>query len=199
MTAQAGDTALLKSQLRREYRRRRIDIPPKQKLRAVESAAKQLSLTPLFRRAQHLALYLAYGSEIDTAPLLELCFAQGKSVYVPRIVGEGQMQFVAIDADTRMRRNRHGIEEPIGRIVQRNAHAMDLVLLPLTAFDAQGRRLGTGGGYYDRALAFHRPQPRPAFVGYAFAAQEAPALPAESWDIHLDAVVTEHGFRTFRN
>lgn len=199
MTAQAGDTASLKSQLRREYRRRRAEIPEKQRVDAARHAARELSLTPLFRRTRHLALYLGYGSEIDTRPLIELSLAQGKCVYVPKIVGEGSMQFVAIDAQTRMRRNRHGIDEPLGRTLQRNAHAMDLILLPLTAFDAAGRRLGTGGGCYDRALDFHRPQRRPAFVGYAYALQEAPALPAEPWDIPLDAVVTEHGFRHFRN
>lgn len=199
MTAQVGDTASLKSQLRREYRRRRVEIPEKQRREAALRAARQLSLTALFRRTQHLALYLAYGSELETSPLIELSLAQGKCVYVPKIVGEGGMQFVAIGAQTRMRPNRYGIDEPLGRTMQRNAHAMDLILLPLTAFDAEGRRLGTGGGYYDRALAFHRPQQRPAFVGYAYGLQEAPALPTEPWDIQLNAVVTEHGYRTFRN
>lgn len=71
----------------------------------------------------------------------------------------------------------------------------DLILLPLLGFDADGTRLGYGGGYYDRTLAqFHR---RPRLVGLGFAAQELDHIPRADHDIPLDAVVTELGVRAF--
>ena len=73
-----------------------------------------------------------------------------------------------------------------------------VVLLPLLGFDAAGRRLGNGGGYYDRALAGVRPGGRPLLLGYAYAAQELTEVPAEPWDVRLDAVVTERGLRRLR-
>ncbi len=71
------------------------------------------------------------------------------------------------------------------------------MVLPVLGFDAQGRRLGNGGGYYDRALAAPRAARRPLLLGYAYAVQEVPEIPAEPWDVKLDAVVTERGLRRF--
>jgi 5-formyltetrahydrofolate cyclo-ligase len=197
MTAQAGDTALLKQQLRREFRRRRAALPADERRRAAREAARRLARTPLFRRARRIALYLAYGSELDTAPLRRLCAQRRKTVYMPRIGRRGHMAFVELAPCGRLRPNRHGIREPLQR-PGAGRPALDLVMLPLTAFDAQGHRLGTGGGYYDRAFARHRGR-RPLLVGYAYAAQEAGALPRDPWDLRLDAVVTERFFRPFRS
>jgi 5-formyltetrahydrofolate cyclo-ligase len=75
---------------------------------------------------------------------------------------------------------------------------LDLVVLPLVAFDDEGRRLGMGGGYYDRWLARPRAARRPLRVGFGFALQEARVVPATAHDVRLDAVVTERGLRRFR-
>jgi 5-formyltetrahydrofolate cyclo-ligase len=70
---------------------------------------------------------------------------------------------------------------------------MSLVCLPLVAFDARGNRLGMGGGFYDRTLAFMRNKgQKPSLAGCAYAFQEVPLLPAESWDIPLTLIVTDH-------
>jgi 5-formyltetrahydrofolate cyclo-ligase len=90
-----------------------------------------------------------------------------------------------------LRQSRYGIAEPRGL---RRPPRLDLVVLPLVAFDAAGRRLGMGGGYYDRWLARH---PRLRRVGYAYAAQEVDRVPAGVQDMQLDAVVTEAGLRLF--
>lgn len=70
---------------------------------------------------------------------------------------------------------------------------MDIILLPLTGFDARGNRLGMGGGFYDRTLAFRQRagQRRPLLVGIAHACQEVPLIPSASWDIPLDRIVTD--------
>ena len=71
---------------------------------------------------------------------------------------------------------------------------LDLVLVPLTAFDRSGRRLGMGGGYYDRSFAFLGEVVRPAqplLVGIGYAFQEVATLPAQDWDIALDFIATD--------
>lgn len=152
----------------------------------------------MFRRARHLALYLAHGSELDTSPLLLHCLAAGKAVYVPRVLDGHRMRFERLAPQAALRRNRYGIREPARRGPLRGIRKLDLVVVPLSAFDAQGHRLGAGGGYYDRAFALRRGG-RPRLLGYAYALQQAPTLPAEPWDVRLDAVVTENTFHVFRS
>nr|WP_256365901.1 5-formyltetrahydrofolate cyclo-ligase [Solimonas sp. K1W22B-7] len=184
--------------MRREFRRLRSALTPAQRRRAAEQAARRLARTSLFRRARHLALYLSHGSELDTGPLLRCCHAAGKAVYVPRVLDGQRLRFERLVEDMPMQRNRYGIREPALRGARRGAARMDLVLLPLSAFDTQGHRLGAGGGYYDRAFAARR-SGGPRLVGYAYALQQAAALPAEPWDVRLDAVVTEKSLHVFRN
>jgi 5-formyltetrahydrofolate cyclo-ligase len=69
-----------------------------------------------------------------------------------------------------------------------------MLLVPLLAFDAQGNRLGYGGGYYDRTLAALSV---PA-IGIAYAGQEVASLPHDAHDIALDAILTEQGIRRLR-
>ena len=71
---------------------------------------------------------------------------------------------------------------------------MDVILLPLLAFDRQGHRLGTGGGWYDASLAFLRTVPRPAaplLIGIGYAFQEVESIVTEPWDVDLDYVATD--------
>ncbi|PPE75380.1 5-formyltetrahydrofolate cyclo-ligase [Solimonas fluminis] len=184
--------------MRREFRRLRRTLGPAQRRRAAARAAARFARSLLFRRARQLALYLAHGSELDTLPLLHRCHAAGKAVYVPRVLDGHRMRFERYAPGTRLRRNRYGILEPAIRGARRGPMRLDLVVVPLTAFDARGHRLGAGGGYYDRAFAGRRGS-RPRLVGYAYALQQAPALPAEPWDVRLDAVVTDKTLFVFRS
>ena len=71
---------------------------------------------------------------------------------------------------------------------------MDVILLPLVAFDRKGYRLGMGGGYYDRSLAFRRSRQqwrRPRLIGVAHSCQQHPGLPQQHWDVPLDCIITE--------
>ena len=73
----------------------------------------------------------------------------------------------------------------------------DLVVCPLVAFDAQGGRLGYGGGFYDRSLEELRAVRPTAALGFAYSAQELPQIPQEKTDQPLDAIVTERGVSDF--
>lgn len=186
-----------KKELRQQLWQTRSAINPEDARSAALSAAQQLAGCVWIRRAQHIAVYLDYGSELQTAPLLEHLLASGKQVYVPKISGRNDMRFLCLDERTPLRQNRYGITEPAIQRPARSLRHMDIVLLPLLGFDQTGTRLGTGGGYYDRALAFPRTFRRPLLIGYGYACQKVESIPREPWDIRLDAVATEQGLFQF--
>jgi 5-formyltetrahydrofolate cyclo-ligase len=212
MTAQAGDTtpiakaigvvsstrfdelAARKGALRRQLRQARAAIPRSERRRAAQAAARHLARACRAWGARHVALYLALPEEIDTGPLLALLRRQGCILHVPKVGAGGQLCFTRWRPGQALRANRYRIGEPVTLV---RPPRLDLVVLPLVAFDANGGRLGMGGGYYDRLLSRPRASRRPLRVGYAFAAQETAAVPVAAHDARLDAVVTERGLRRF--
>lgn len=151
-----------------------------------------LHLRPSWR----IAVYAALPEELDTAPLIALARARGCRLYLPRIDRHSlgrKMQFV--EMNDRQRSNRLGIVEPEGSQTI-GARWLDVVFLPLVGFDSRGVRLGTGGGYYDRAFAFRRWRKvwhTPRLVGLAYSFQQVEAIIPAAHDVLLDAVVTEQG------
>jgi 5-formyltetrahydrofolate cyclo-ligase len=144
-------------------------------------------------------VYLSISSELPTVPLIAALHSHGHRVYVPLTLPDWKMRFVPLRGATPLRRRgAFRLLEPCSTRPRLSARALDLIVLPLLAFDASGTRLGNGGGYYDRALAGPRVGRRPRLVGHAYAAQEMAGLPRERWDVTLDAVVTERGLRRFR-
>jgi 5-formyltetrahydrofolate cyclo-ligase len=196
MTAQAGDTtsslARRKAAVRLPARSLRRLLPRARRRRAAEQAARHLA--PLLR-SRHVAVYLSLGEEIDTAPLIRRLRGLGCALYVPKVGARGQLRFSRLVAGAALRPNRYGIREPATLC---RPPRLDAIVMPLVAFDAAGRRLGMGGGYYDRLLGRARPYRRPWRVGFAFEAQEVAAVPTEAHDVRLHAVATERGVRRFR-
>lgn len=193
MTAQAGDTTLVKCALRRDLRQRRASLPAACRHRAAKRAAAALMRTRDWQRARHVGLYLAAGSELPTTPLIESALQQHKRLYLPRVGPDGRMDFVRWRPGAPLRTNRHGIKEPIGT-PRRSWRQLDLILVPLVGFDRCGYRLGAGGGYYDRLFAYRRIS-YPPCLGWALALQEVAAVPRDPWDRRLDGIVTERGMR----
>jgi 5-formyltetrahydrofolate cyclo-ligase len=200
MTAQAGVTtsssqALHKAQLRKTLRKRRATISRRERRRAAQRCADHLMRVIDRSDIRSIALYLAYGSELSTAPLLQKLRRSRCRLLLPSLRGQ-RMHFVEWKVGQALRANRFGIDEPRGRTRVMPAH-IDAIVMPLTGFDAQGRRLGTGGGYYDRTLAALSTRRRPWRIGYAYALQECEPIADDPWDIKLHAVCTERGLRRF--
>lgn len=201
MTAQAGDTfplssAAQKSALRRVLRSRRSRLPEAERRKAARLAARAL-IRRLPRRCR-IAIYLSVHSELSTQPLRNALLRAGHRLSVPVTLRNWRMRFVPFHAGTALRRaGPLRLPEPVTRRPMHGARHFDLILVPLLGFDADGGRLGNGGGYYDRALAPPRLGRRPQRIGYAYAAQAVEALPMEAFDVRLDAVVTERGWTRF--
>jgi 5-formyltetrahydrofolate cyclo-ligase len=183
--------------LRAELAARRRAVTPAERAAAAARAARNADRALHLTAGQRIAVYAALPSELDSAPLIELAARRGCRVYLPRIDRRRRsraMRFVELNGP--LRANRLGIGEPEGAATIA-ARWLDLIFLPLVGFDAHGLRLGTGGGFYDRALAFRdlrRAWHKPLLVGFGYAFQQLERITAAPHDVALDAVVTDRGF-----
>ncbi|MGR3436838.1 MAG: 5-formyltetrahydrofolate cyclo-ligase [Shimia sp.] len=152
-----------------------------------QAAHLMAALAP--HRGAALAGFMPIGTEIDPRPAMEAAAAHGP-VAVPVIDGPGlPLRFARWTPGCAMVEGpfRARIPATLDWVVPR------VVIVPLVAFDAMGGRLGYGGGFYDRTLEALRAAGPVTAIGFAFAAQEAEALPLEPTDQPLDMVVTERG------
>lgn len=178
-----------KARLRRCYRARRRALSPARQRDHAEALVR--ALLPRLAAADVVAGYLRQDGEMDPAPLLRAARGRGVAVALP-VLADGDLRFALYRRGEPLRRGRYGLLEPANPVAVRPT----LVLAPLVAFDARGHRLGMGGGHYDRYFAAH---PEVNRIGLAHGCQEARRLPAAAWDIPLEAVVTERGWRRFGN
>ncbi|HSH56857.1 MAG TPA: 5-formyltetrahydrofolate cyclo-ligase [Halomonas sp.] len=186
-------------ELRQQLRRRRRALSAQQRRLASECLCRRLRRLPEVQRARRVALYLPNDGEIDPTPLIGWLRQRGARVYLPVLkpLSHNRLWFVHYHANTPMVRNRFGIAEPATRHGAHRARrmaawALDLILLPLVGFDDAGQRMGMGGGFYDRTLAFtRRPGPRPRLIGLAHDCQRVDSLPVASWDVPLDAIASD--------
>lgn len=180
------DRKSLRSQLRQA--RRQLDAPAR--LAAAEALASQLLALPFAPERGFVAGYWAGDGEI-ALHRWQTALPAGLTYCLPMLDGE-RLRFAPWRVGQALSSNRYGIPEPDIAIADAlPAEAMTLVVAPLVGFDPQCRRLGMGGGWYDRSFAFRLQQPAPPWlVGAAFDCQQVTALPAADWDVPLDAVCT---------
>jgi 5-formyltetrahydrofolate cyclo-ligase len=182
--------------MRASLRAKRRAVSPAERNASAHLIAHNVDCWLHLRPSWRIALYAALPEELDTTPLIELARVRGCRLYLPRIDRHSlgrKMQFVAMS--DRHRSNRLGIAEPEGSQTI-GARWLDVVFLPLVGFDSRGVRLGTGGGYYDRAFAFRRWRKAwhtPRLVGLAYSFQQVEEIIPAAHDVLLDAVVTEKG------
>jgi 5-formyltetrahydrofolate cyclo-ligase len=182
--------------LRARFNAQRRLVTPAERARLSLIVARNADRALHLQSHWRIALYAALPWELDTAPLVALAASRGCRIYLPRIDRQRasrRMRFVEMRGP--WRHNRLGIAEPLsgGTLA---ARWLDLVFLPLVAFDRHGVRLGTGGGYYDRAFAFRtwrHAWHSPRLVGLAYALQQLDSIAAAAHDVRMDAVVTEEG------
>ncbi len=149
-----------------------------------------------YRNSQHVACYLANDGEIDPYQLIEHAWFANKTVYLPVLSPiKNSLYFAPYDENSQFRHNRFNIAEPVCHPSDWiKASQLDLLLLPLVAFDTNGNRVGMGGGFYDRTLAYlqhRRFWRKPILMGLAHEIQKTERLVSQSWDIPLDYIVTE--------
>lgn len=157
---------------------------------AGHALAERFPVKLLDRFGPLVAGYIAIGSELNPAALLDRLRSLNAEVCFPRVEADDSMTYRRVQDETDLEEGPFGLTQP-------GAHTEivhpTLVLTPLLAFDAAGNRLGYGKGHYDRALAQLRSQGRVFVCGLAYAEQEVVQIPAEDTDVPLDWVVTPEG------
>lgn len=188
---------LSRPQLRRMLRNARRALTPSEQREAAQGVYRQLAQHPLFRRAKHISLYLPTDGEIDPRLLLRAAQHRGKATYLPVLSAwpRTKMVFQRVRPGEKLLPNRFRILEPRTNVRrQRKVWALDLVLLPLVGFDDAGGRLGMGGGFYDRSLAYlarRQHWRKPTLLGLAHECQKVERLVQASWDVPLAGTVTD--------
>ena len=176
-----------KRSLRREVLAVRDALPLEDRAAWSEAIAERFLTLPEVQDARTVMAFWSFGSEVDTAPLVGRVLAGGRTVAMPRIEGADVVPVEYRPGD-RLRQTSFGAFEPVeGRAV--DPSELDLVVVPGVAFDDAGRRVGYGGGYYDRLLP--RLRPGVPAIAIAFSLQRVAEVPAGGMDRRVDAIVTE--------
>jgi 5-formyltetrahydrofolate cyclo-ligase len=187
--------------LRKEIRAKRRALSPLEQRQNSSAMATLLCNSSLYRNSNRIALYLQSDGEIDPSPIIDSTIQHHKKCYLPVLRPRFQhgLWFTEIKNGDLLTPNRFGIYEPNPH---RNGTAppwtLDLILLPLVAFDINGNRMGMGGGFYDYTLAYMKRRKiwhKPKLIGIAHELQKVKSLESNPWDVPLDGVITEKEFR----
>ncbi|HEY8624044.1 MAG TPA: 5-formyltetrahydrofolate cyclo-ligase [Casimicrobiaceae bacterium] len=189
--AASGKLLAAKRELRARILRDRDATPAEDRATASASIAASLLMREDFASSKTVLLTLPFGSEWDTRALLAAALARAKTVALPRVNLATRM--LDICAITRLEHDAvpgyRGIPEPCAHCALLDVATIDWVLVPGVAFDADGRRVGYGGGYYDRLLPLLRADAHR--IAGAFELQLVERVPAASHDVAVEAIVTE--------
>ena len=178
-----------KTALRREMRARLQNLTRAERAAASALICERVRAQALWHSAQTVLLFAPMPDEVDVWPLLTMAVGQGKAVALPRF-DPVQRCYVAAhvkDLESDLITGAFGIREPSPHCPQIPLASLDLVLVPGLAFDATGRRLGRGKGFYDRLLA-NVPGIK---CGVAFGVHLAAEVPSEPHDVRMAVVITE--------
>lgn len=176
-----------KAQLRGEIDKKRRALNPGWITTASFKIVTQIQTLDAFKTAERIALYKAIAGEVDLETLFSACWDMGKHTYVPVFNSSQKIYELAkITADSGYITGNYGIQEPKNACLV-PVSEMDLIIVPGVAFDANGNRMGRGGGYYDRMLDGFRGTK----AAVAFDFQLFSTIPHEATDIPVNYIVTE--------
>lgn len=178
---------LMRLDLRRDLR----SLPRRDRIRKNQVIYKRVIGSGLFKKSEHLLIYVSTAYEVDTKKIIERALLEGKAVYVPAPARQARaMNIYRIrNYSSDLRSGRFGILEPLKRRgAKGNPAVLDLILVPGLGFDRRGGRLGRGAGYFD---AFLPQAQKAALMGLAYKEQIRRTIPMEAHDIFLHAVITD--------
>lgn len=188
------ESTFTKSIIRKMMRTKRRQLSLDFVSTASHTIIQKLITLPCFQKAHHIACYLSDENEVDTHLLIDIILQQQKSLYLPVFSDQKALAFYLINSTTQFQKNTVGIDEPIvSQQAPVSPEQLELIILPLVAFDKAGNRIGRGAGAYDRYVACKKTTdlPHPTLIGLAYAFQRIEKVPSDEWDVALDTVITE--------
>jgi len=184
-----------RSTLRKYFRQQRNAISNAQQQLASVQLLKQCKSLGIYQQAKTIACYLAQDGELSLTPLIEDAWYRGKDVCLPVLhpFAKGYLLFVRYHPNSTLQANRFGIPEPVINLPDIiPLEEVNLIFAPLVAFDEQSRRLGMGGGFYDRTLAPVLKNALETHIcGVAHDCQKVETgLKSDRWDIPMQQIIT---------
>lgn len=179
-----------KDELRRQMRLRKQQYTQQQ---LEELSLPVLArLRPRLAEARTILAYYSLPDEVNTHQLIDDLLADSKTVLLPTVIGEGLMEWHVYSSKSELKNGAFGIGESAGELYSgfskytSPSEKQMIALVPGVAFDAVGRRLGRGKGYYDRFLAAH---PHIYKIGVCFDFQKVMEVPVDEQDVPVDEVI----------
>lgn len=180
---------------RRHLQEQRRQLSPAQQSAAAQHVLERVIKQHVLDAYQHIAFYYPVQGELDPRPIIEYAWTQGKTCYLPilQTAPNKVLHFAPYSSDALLQPNRYGIPEPQQTEAQCiTGEQLELVFVPLVAFDTKGNRLGMGAGFYDTTFAFTQKNCQDVqLIGLAYEFQRVHALNPQPWDIPLDTIITE--------
>lgn len=182
------------SAVRNRLKRERRSLDSEFVAWASQEIARKFWRSPFAQRATNIAIYMSVAGEVDCGTIIETAWLRKKRIFAPVLRGN-RLEFGRLKPGTKLAPNRFGILEPVydrPSLIPRER--LDIVVVPLLAFDTKLNRLGMGAGYYDRTFAFTQQQKgwhHPLLVGAAYSFQQLSNIEPMPWDVPLHVVITE--------
>jgi 5-formyltetrahydrofolate cyclo-ligase len=173
---------------------RQLILARRRSLSALEAGASALIIQKAFiasaefSRARTVGLYAPIQNEVDTTEVLIEALASSRTVLYPVVCGE-RLEFRRVLAPDRLCTGAFGIAEPDASCQVRDPQEADLIVVPGIAFDATGKRIGYGKGYYDKAL--HHLEGKGKLVGFCYDFQLVETIAGKPHDVTMDLLITD--------
>lgn len=177
-----------KEVLRKQMMKKRSNLSKAEKRIKDQSIYKQVISDKDYREADSVFVFLSFGSEINTKPILQHALDHNKRVFLPKVVGN-HLELFEIENFENLERSKYGILEPNAYCQGIGNCGIDFILMPGLAFDSSGGRVGYGGGFYDRyisSLPNYKDIPKVA-IAYDF--QILDKVPMSKYDIPVDRII----------
>lgn len=188
----------IREKIRADKKEKRDNLTLDEVLEKSLKVEENLFSLKLLKTEKLVASYVSTKKELKTDNINKRLLDNNHTLVLPTIdfSKKGHMEFYRFDSLDNLVLNKYNIKEPIpSTIYLVNPSLIEVVLMPLVAFDLKGNRLGLGGGYYDRMLK--RVSPSAFLIGIAYDFQQEKEIKCEHWDIPLDMVVTDKDIYNF--
>lgn len=182
----------MKNKLRQEILQKRKELSEEERQLKSDKIMSTLRSSERYEKAKTIFTFISMNKEVNTYPLIEQAWKDGKKVAVPIAKAKGEMYFVPIDSFSELKKSGFGVMEPEkereDRVIPKEG---DVFLVPGSVFDKKGNRYGYGGGFYDR---FFEQNPYIHRIAVAFSFQVMDFdLKVEAFDKPVDCIITENG------
>jgi 5-formyltetrahydrofolate cyclo-ligase len=150
-------------------------------------------------KIKKVSIYIPVHNEVPTKRIIQLIIGSKTECYLPVIdqdLNNKKMKFAEFNHETALVKNKFNISEPISRTFE-NVSQLELVVMPLVAFDNEGFRLGMGKGYYDFTFGSSEINRKPLFWGLSYDFQKTDSCYPEEHDLKMEAVICPSGVREF--